>query len=656
MRCHRILGWIAAEGPQREWAGRAGLEVLSPASDYASVLRARPFDYLFSVNYPRKIPEAILKLAGRYAINLLDGPLPQYAGLNTPAWALINQERQHAICWHRMTVGINEGPVLKRRLVSIEPGETAFSLNTKCLRAAVASFAELVDELANGRSIEEPQGMETRRYFGRYSRPPGAALLDWSRPADELDALIRGLQFGPYANPLGSPKLILNGAPYIVSSARRELSAGGNARAGEFLRTTDGYLRIATGDGAALDVRAITNLRGHAIDIGELELQLGQRLTFPTKETVGRLTALDALLCRSEPFWSERLAGLQSVAAPLSHAPTRQSAVSKYTRRPLRLPAELLSKFPPGVAEATLFAILLARLERQSAFDLALSDAKWSERIRGLENMIAEEAFCRIRVTPGLEFGVLADAVGTEFRVLAVRGAWLHDLFARQPSLLAASGGTSDLPVGIALGRHPELWQPTTRRALTLVCSQDSGSSALLGHAGQFEPAELERLAVMFETLATGVAAAGLPRAMVDLPLMNQEMSHRITREWNRTDALQPADACNHSQSEQPAEGTPERTTLTPTEKALAELWRCILGLDRVGVEDNFFDSGGHSLLATRLISQIHERFGIEVPLRTFFECQTFGKLVEAIDALLWSARNQASPQPPGGEREEVLL
>jgi methionyl-tRNA formyltransferase/acyl carrier protein len=651
---HRILGWIAAEGPQREWAERSGLEVLKPDSNCASILTARPFDYLFSVNYARKVPEAILKLARRCAINLYDGPLPRYAGLNAPAWALINQERQHAICWHRMTAGINEGPVLKRRLVPIEPQETTFSLNTKCLRAAVTSFAELVDELTTGRSIEEPQSMETRRYFGRYSRPAGAALLDWSRPSNELDALIRGLQFGPYSNPLGSPKLILNGAPYIIASARRESSAGGNARAGELLRATDRYLRIATGDGAALDVLAISNVRGHAIDIGGLELQLGQSLTFPTQETLGRLTVLDALLCRSEPFWTERLAGLQPIAAPLSYA--REGSSSQYIRRPLQLPAELMRKFPPGVAEATLLAILLARLERQTEFDVALSDAKWSEQIRGLENMIAEEAFCRVSVTPSQKFGTLADSVGAELRELAVRGAWLHDLFARQPSLLATSRGTSKLPVGIALGHLRELWQPATPRALTLVCSQDGGSSALLGHTSQFEPAELERLAVMFETLATGVVAAGLSRATVDLSLMNQEMSHRIAGEWNQTDTPQPADACIHSQSEQPAEGTPERTTLTPTEKALAELWRCILGVDQVGVEDNFFDSGGHSLLATRLISQIHEQFGIEVPLRTFFECQSFGKLAEAIDALLWSARNQASSQPLGGEREEVLL
>ena len=43
----------------------------------------------------------------------------------------------------------------------------------------------------------------------------------------------------------------------------------------------------------------------------------------------------------------------------------------------------------------------------------------------------------------------------------------------------------------------------------------------------------------------------------------------------------------------------------TPTEKAIAEIWREVLGTEVVGVHDNFFDLGGHSLLAVTVISRI---------------------------------------------------
>jgi natural product biosynthesis luciferase-like monooxygenase protein len=561
-KSHRILGVVVAHGPQRKWAQQAGLEVIDPASNYGTFLRAKAFDYLFSINYLKKIPEAILKLAAQCAINFHDGPLPRYAGLNTPAWALINQEQHYGICWHRMTAAIDAGPLVKRRVVSIEPGETAVSLNTKCLGAAVASFAELTDELATGRAIEEPQTKEHRCYFGRDHRPAAAALLDWTRPADELDALIRGLQFGVYANPLGSPKLILNGTPYIVASARPESSPSEKARPGQILRATDQYLRIATGDEAALDVRAITDLRGHPIEIGRLEMQLGLSLTLSVRETLERLTALDSILCRSELFWSERLATLRPIAAPLSRPVSAEDGSSSYIRRPLRLPPCLTSNSAPGVAEVTLLSILLARLERQPEFDLALTDAKWSQRIRGLHHLIAEEGCCRLRVTPGENFGTLADAIGAELGQLAERGAWLLDLFARQPTLRAASEGTSELPVGIALGQQPDRWLPGTPRALTLVCSDDGLSAALVGDSRQFSSAALETLGGMFETLANGVAAAGQSRAEITLPLVDQETSHRIMHEWNQTETPSPSDTFIHSQIEQQVRRTPEETAL----------------------------------------------------------------------------------------------
>jgi acyl carrier protein len=57
----------------------------------------------------------------------------------------------------------------------------------------------------------------------------------------------------------------------------------------------------------------------------------------------------------------------------------------------------------------------------------------------------------------------------------------------------------------------------------------------------------------------------------------------------------------------------------TPSEKTLAEIWSTVLGIERVGIFDNFFDLGGHSLLATQVISRVRDVFQVEIPLQIIF-------------------------------------
>jgi len=69
----------------------------------------------------------------------------------------------------------------------------------------------------------------------------------------------------------------------------------------------------------------------------------------------------------------------------------------------------------------------------------------------------------------------------------------------------------------------------------------------------------------------------------------------------------------------------------TPIEEQLARIWAEVLGLDRVGVHDNFLELGGDSLLATRVISRVLPQFQVKLPLRDLLEASTVGEMGEVI-------------------------
>jgi len=206
---HQILGVISAEPALQRWAKEKRLRIILPSADLTVELASEPFDYLFSIDNPHVINREIRCMAQRLAINFHDAPLPRYAGRNATNWAIMNEEKTHGVTWHVMTDRIDAGDILRTVTFAISDGETAFSLNTKCYEKSIGAFAELVDDLAEDRIVPLKQNLDKRTYYSCWRRPWAACTIDWRLPAEKIDALVRGLECGPYPNPIGLPKLYL---------------------------------------------------------------------------------------------------------------------------------------------------------------------------------------------------------------------------------------------------------------------------------------------------------------------------------------------------------------------------------------------------------------------------------------------------------------
>jgi amino acid adenylation domain-containing protein len=119
--------------------------------------------------------------------------------------------------------------------------------------------------------------------------------------------------------------------------------------------------------------------------------------------------------------------------------------------------------------------------------------------------------------------------------------------------------------------------------------------------------------------LAASLPEHMVPSAFVVLPALPLNPNGKLDRK-----ALPKPDVAGQERAFMPPSG--------PIEELLAGLWCEVLGVERVGVDDSFFDLGGHSLLVTRVISRLRRAFGVDLPMRALFEAPTVAALARRVE------------------------
>jgi methionyl-tRNA formyltransferase len=209
-RIHAVLTGGAGHGASPgvgAVAGSLGLPVWPAARIrdpiLAHELAGAGIDLILNVHSLHLVPEPVLAVPAIGAFNLHPGPLPRYAGLNCPSWAIYHGERSYGVTVHWMAPRIDAGPIAYAATFDIEETDTAFRLSAKCIRAGIPLMLRLVDTAATApRAIPAlAQDLAGRRYFGRQA--PRNAAIDWAEPAARIAALVRACNYAPFVSPWG---------------------------------------------------------------------------------------------------------------------------------------------------------------------------------------------------------------------------------------------------------------------------------------------------------------------------------------------------------------------------------------------------------------------------------------------------------------------
>ncbi|SDJ28185.1 amino acid adenylation domain-containing protein [Lentzea albidocapillata subsp. violacea] len=188
--------------------------------------------------------------------------------------------------------------------------------------------------------------------------------------------------------------------------------------------------------------------------------------------------------------------------------------------------------------------------------------------------------------------------------------------------------------VAAAVSAHPSVAQ-----AAAVVREDRPGDKRLVVYAVPAEPAGFDAASVR-EFAARSLPEAMVPAAVVALTKLPLSPSGKLDRR-----ALPAPDFTR----------APTRPPRDHRERVLCAVFADVLGLDSVGVDDDFFDLGGHSLLATRLVDRVHRALGVHTTIRAVFDAPTPAGLATRLDETGTDPLNVLLPLRSTGSRAPLF-
>jgi methionyl-tRNA formyltransferase len=190
-----------AASPVKLAAQNAGVPVSQPVTlkteaDRADLAAWQP-DVLVVVAYGLILPRAALDLPQLGCVNIHASLLPRWRGAAPIQRAILAGDARSGVSIMRMEAGLDTGPVFLERAVVIGPRETGGSLHDRLAAEGASAVLQVIDELSTNSATSAPQREDGVTYASKIDKAEG--LIDWSRPAVEIDRQVRAFNPWPIA-------------------------------------------------------------------------------------------------------------------------------------------------------------------------------------------------------------------------------------------------------------------------------------------------------------------------------------------------------------------------------------------------------------------------------------------------------------------------
>ena len=186
----------------------------------ADWIREQEVDLLLNVHSLYLIHGDVVAAPRIGSFNLHPGPLPAYAGLNTPSWAIYNGEDRHGVTVHWMEPGVDTGAIAYEAGFDLTETDTGLSVSVRCVREGVPLIERLLEAAAADPAAipRHEQDLSLRRYYKRADVPDEGRIV-WTRPARRIVDLVRAADYLPFPSPWGTPRAQLGGRELGVTKA-----------------------------------------------------------------------------------------------------------------------------------------------------------------------------------------------------------------------------------------------------------------------------------------------------------------------------------------------------------------------------------------------------------------------------------------------------